>query len=99
MNRVKLTKHAIQRAKERFNLKANDLKRIVEESLTEGMSVFADETLANSIHQSYRFAALSGIQIYKGIAFLFVDDILVTVFPASWLVIHSANFGVNDAAA
>lgn len=83
---IKLTLHSIERARERFNLRPSELKRLAEESLDQGSDVFSDEFLRPIFLRKIKnYENTSGIYYHQGIFFIFVDDFLATVYPISFL--------------
>lgn len=85
MINFKITKHAIDRARERLGLNVSSLKKSAHLSLTEGIDALGDPVLREMcIHKAKKYN-VSGIYLYKNAVFIFVEDILVTVYPIHWL--------------
>ena len=83
---IKLTRHAIERGKERLNLGPKDLKQHAIGSLgDDGIDALADETLRPYLIKSAIKHGASGMYLYRNGVFVFKDDCLVTVYPLSWI--------------
>lgn len=82
---VKISEHARQRAYERFNMDASQLKFYSNKALDEGIDVFQDEALREMFLEKSENKNPSGIYLFEGVCYVFSDDVLVTVYPLSFV--------------
>jgi hypothetical protein len=82
---VKISDHARERAYERFKIDASQLKFLANKALDAGIDVFQDETLRDMFLEKSENKNPSGIYLYEGIVYVFIDDILITVYPLSFV--------------
>jgi hypothetical protein len=83
---IKISSHSIERAFERTTIKTrSELATLAFESLEEGIDVLGDPTLREMCYRNAVKNHNCGTYAHKGIVFIFREDILVTVYPMSWL--------------
>jgi len=78
---IKITLHAVKRAKTRFNWSKNLLFQKAIESLNSGLLIINDEFLTALYRQVTYYNPHSFLYYYEGIVFVFDEDKLVTVYP------------------
>lgn len=82
---LKITRHAIKRAKERFGMNYKELQIKASLSLTDGIDAMADPTLREMCINKFDLYDISGIYLYQNVVYIFIDDRLITVYPISWI--------------
>lgn len=81
----KISDHARERAYERFNMDASQLKFYANKSLNDGIDVFQDPSLRDMFLEKSEDKEPSGIYLLEGKVYVFKDDVLVTVYPLSFV--------------
>ena len=77
-----ITKHAVDRALERFGWDTHKLFNQAIKSLNDGLYVLDDETLYPMFIESATYGG--GLPyMYEGVVFVFDEDRLITVYPIS----------------
>ena len=84
--KIKLTRHAISRAKERFNLNEIQVRSYSVRAITEGLDVLDDPHLKPLfLRKAQNHENTSGIYYFEGMFFVYSDDYLVTIYPLSYI--------------
>lgn len=82
---IKISDHAKERAYERFGIDASQLKFFANKSLNEGIDVFQDPVLRDIFLAKSKKHEPSGIYLLEGKVFVFKEDVLITVYPLSFV--------------
>lgn len=82
---IKITDHARKRAFERMRMDFSQLKYNANKSLDHGIDIFQDEMLRDLGLKKLRNHNPSGMYLLEGNIYVFVDDVLVTVYPLTYL--------------
>lgn len=82
---ITITKHAIDRAWQRFRMDASQLKYNANKSLDEGIDVLQDEILRPMALKKAEKHNASGMYLYQGNIYMFKDEALVSVMPLVYL--------------
>lgn len=83
---IKISQHAIERYVERFSrVDLNRLRQLAYLSIVNGINATFDETIRPMIIDKCRRHGASGAYMYENAIFFFKDDVLVTVYPISWI--------------
>lgn len=80
-----ISRHARERGQERFGASSKQIREWAVKSLTEGIDILSDETLRPMAINKARKYNASGMYMFEGRVFIFVDNIVVTVYPVQWL--------------
>ena len=78
MSKFYMTKHAVERALERFGWDFNTLKSNAEEALREGIFLLHDDALGPLFYTCKDDGGMPYLS--KGVVYIFVDDKLITVY-------------------
>nr|BFD64898.1 hypothetical protein BdHM001_35790 [Bdellovibrio sp. HM001] len=80
---IKISDHAVERARERFGLSPSQIAEKAWRSLEDGLDVLSDPTLRKTCLAKAERHNSSGMYLYEGIVFAFCDEVVATVYPVS----------------
>lgn len=89
---IRISRHAIMRAKERFGLGVMEIAQKAYSSLTDGVDALGCPILRPMCIYAAKKKKASGIYLFEGILFVFKDDVVVTVMPCQWAALSSTAF-------
>ena len=82
---IRISTHAKKRAFERANIPVAQLEANAQACLDEGVDALQDEVLRPLCLYKVRKYNNSSMYLHKGQIYVFVEDILVTLFPLHYL--------------
>lgn len=82
---IRITEHAKIRAWERAQMDASQLKYHAQKCLDDGIDALQDEVLRPLCLNKARKYNNSAMYLHQGNIYVFVEDILVTLFPLNYL--------------